>query len=252
MSKFGKISGFPEWLPEQKLVEDQVIATVRSVYQSYGFVPLETAAVEHLSVLGAKGVIDKEIYSLKRAKDEDEGDAELGLHFDLSVPMARYVAQNVGKLSFPFKRYQCQKVWRGDRPQKGRFREFYQFDIDIIAQDELPLSCDAEILNAYAQALSTIKIGKFLIKCSNRKVMLGFFESLGLHPSQQEGARIAVDKILKIGPDGVLRELHQNVGTSPEVAQQIVAFAGMSFSAEQAQESLAALRIDNPTFAQGA
>jgi histidyl-tRNA synthetase len=252
MSKFGKISGFPEWLPEQKLVEDQVIATVRSVYQSYGFVPLETAAVEHLSVLGAKGVIDKEIYSLKRAKDEEEGDAELGLHFDLSVPMARYVAQNVGKLSFPFKRYQCQKVWRGDRPQKGRFREFYQFDIDIIAQEELPLSCDAEILNAYAQALAAINIGRFLIKCSNRKVMLGFFESFGLDAAQQEGARIAVDKILKIGPDGVLRELNQTVGTSVEVAQKIVAFAGMSFGADQAQEKLAALQIENATFAQGA
>ncbi|NDC39715.1 MAG: hypothetical protein EBZ48_17020, partial [Proteobacteria bacterium] len=252
MSKFGKISGFPEWLPEQKLVEDEVIATVRAVYQRYGFVPLETAAVEHLGVLGAKGVIDKEIYALKRAKDEGEGDAELGLHFDLSVPMARYVAQNVGKLTFPFKRYQCQKVWRGDRPQKGRFREFYQFDIDTIAQEELPLCCDAEILNAYAEALAAINIGRFLIKCSNRKVMLGFFESLGLNPTQQEGARIAVDKILKIGPEGVLRELTQSVGASIDVAQEIVAFAGMSFDAEQAQQKLAALQVENATFAQGA
>jgi histidyl-tRNA synthetase len=248
MVKVGKISGFPEWLPEQKLVEERILAEIRSVYQSYGFVPIETAAVEHLSVLAAKGVIDKEIYALRRAKDEEGSDSELGLHFDLSVPLARYVAQNAGKLSFPFKRYQCQKVWRGDRPQKGRFREFYQFDIDIIAQDELPLSCDAEILSAFVQAVSRINIGSFQIRLSNRKVMLGFFESLGLSPEQQNGARIAVDKILKIGPDGVSRELQQAVGLAADVAGKIVDFSQVNFSIRDARAKFAALKIDNATF----
>lgn len=251
MVKVGKISGFPEWLPEQKLVEDRILGEIRSVYQSYGFVPIETAAVEYLSVLAAKGVIDKEIYALRRARDEEGSDSELGLHFDLSVPLARYVAQNAGKLTFPFKRYQCQKVWRGDRPQKGRFREFYQFDIDIIAQDDLPLSCDAEILSAFVRAVSRINIGPFQIRLSNRKVMLGFFESLGLSQEQQNGARIAVDKILKIGPDGVVSELQRTVGVNSEIAAKIVDFSKVNFGIKDARAGFAALKIDNPTFTLG-
>jgi histidyl-tRNA synthetase len=143
MAKPSKISGFPEWLPEQKIAEDRVISAIKRIYESYGFVPIETPAVELLTTLGSKGVIDKEIFAVKRLRAEEGDEAELGLHFDLTVPLARYVAQHAHELAFPFKRYQIQKVWRGDRPQKGRFREFYQFDIDIIGRNELPLACDA-------------------------------------------------------------------------------------------------------------
>ena len=254
MSKFGKISGFPEWLPDQKLIENRVFESIRAIYEQYGYTPIETAAVEPLAVLSAKGVIDKEIYALKRARDTEGGgggEAELGLHFDLSVPLARYVAQNFGNLTFPFKRYQCQKVWRGDRPQKGRFREFYQFDIDVIAQDDLPLSCDAEILSAYTAALAATGAGKFTVKLNNRKILIGFFESLGLSPEQQNSARIIVDKILKIRASGVKAELETGMGLDSKTADKIVQFAEQSFKPGDAKAKLESLGVSNPTFETG-
>jgi histidyl-tRNA synthetase len=170
MNRPTKISGFPEWLPEQKLAEDRIISSIKKLYESYGFVPIETPAVELLSTLGSKGVIDKEIFVVKRLKgQDDEDESVLGLHFDLTVPFARYVAQHAHKLQFPFKRYQLQKVWRGDRPQRGRFREFYQFDIDIIARNELPLACDAEVLSLVGLVMSTFPdLGGYELRINNR------------------------------------------------------------------------------------
>ena len=152
MSKLRNISGFPEWLPQEKLVEDRLISLIKAVYQSHGFVPIETPAIELMSTLAKKGVIEQEIFSVRRSKDESNDEAELGLHFDLTVPFARYTAQHLNDLVFPFRRYQLQKVWRGERPQKGRAREFYQFDIDIIARETLPASCDAEVVTVMAKA----------------------------------------------------------------------------------------------------
>ena len=143
MSKIGKISGFPEWLPEQRAVEEALIERIRAIYRSHGFVGIETPAVEHLSVLAAKGVVDKELFAVKRLASEGDREAELALHFDLTVPFARYVAQHFNELVFPFKRYQLQKVWRGERPQRGRAREFYQFDIDSIALETLPMASNS-------------------------------------------------------------------------------------------------------------
>ena len=146
MKKVKPISGFPEWLPEQKLIEEAFVNRIRTVYESYGFTPIETPAAELVDVLVGDSDTSKEIYTLSRLQSEENSEAKIGLHFDLTVPFSRYVAQHLNDLKFPFRRYQMQKVWRGERPQKGRFREFYQFDADLVARDELPLVCDAEIL----------------------------------------------------------------------------------------------------------
>ncbi len=248
MSKVGKISGFPEWSPEVKLAEQRIVDNIRLIYEKYGFVPLETRAVEPLSVLGAKGIVDKELFAVKRLKSEGDEEAELGLHFDLSVPFARYVAQNIGELTFPFKRYQCQKVWRGERPQKGRAREFYQFDIDTVTYDELPLACDAEVLEAYIEALSSTGVGDFVVKVNSRKILLGFFEATGLNSTQQNASRIAVDKILKIGEEGVRTELSKIEEISAEQVTSIVDFVRNRFAADSFSERMTSIQVDNPTF----
>jgi histidyl-tRNA synthetase len=223
MSKIKNISGFPELLPQEKIVEDKIISIIKGIYESYGFQCIETPAVELITTLAAKGVIDKEIYLLKRAKDDGEGSSEsqLALHFDLTVPLARYVAQHYSSLVFPFKRYQLQKVWRGERPQKGRFREFYQFDIDIIAQDELPLSCDAEIVNVIGDVFVKLALGSFKIKINSRKLLFAAYEKFGLDTEQQKLAITAVDKIDKIGLQGVQAELLRG-GISDNIASKIL------------------------------
>src|SRR4051794_20040731 len=137
------ISGFPEWSPQVRLVEQQWLDRIRATYERYGFCSVETPSVEALEVLMAKGETSQEVYTLNRLQGGDASDASLGLHFDLTVPLARYVAQHFNDLVFPFKRYQIQRVWRGERPQAGRFREFTQCDIDVINIDSVPLSFDA-------------------------------------------------------------------------------------------------------------
>lgn len=211
MSKVKNISGFPEWLPKHKLVEDGLILQISKLFKSYGFTPIETPAVELKSTLSSKGVIDKEIYLLRRAlaDSSDKDDEELALHFDLTVPFARYVAQHYNELTFPFKRYQLQKVWRGERPQRGRFREFYQFDIDIIAREVLPIACDAEVLAIIDQAFKLMPIGPSTIRLNNRKILLGFYESINLDSKLQKEVLIAVDKLDKIQIAGVEKELEK-------------------------------------------
>ncbi len=151
------ISGFPEWLPEVRLVEQKWLDHIRSVFERYGYCSIETPAVEELAIISAKGEdVDKEIYVLERlqADPDEKKDARLALHFDQTVPLARYVAQNFNELVFPFKRYQMQKVWRGERPQMGRMREFTQCDIDVIGVDTLPLSFDAEVASVMYEVVS--------------------------------------------------------------------------------------------------
>lgn len=208
MKKVKPISGFPEWLPQQKLIEDAYIARIKTVYESYSFTPIETSAVEPIEVLAEQGVTDKEIYGLRRLQDEDESiESRLGLHFDLTIPFSRYVAQNLDKLKFPFRRYQLQKVWRGERPQKGRFREFYQFDADLVARDELPLCCDAEIIGMMNRAFRSLMIGPYTISINNRKCVLGYLQTLGIAESLFKDVLIVVDKLHKIGRDKTLVEL---------------------------------------------
>ena len=186
------ISGFPEWLPEYRRVEQQWLDHIRRVFESYGYTNIETPAVEEIDVLTAKGEVDKEIYVLERLhKEEGDKDARLALHFDQTVPFARYVAQHFQHLAFPFKRYQMQKVWRGERPQLGRMREFYQCDIDVIGIDNLPLHFDAEMPAVIYECLMGLNIGRVQIRISNRKIISGFLEANGLTDAEANKCIIA-------------------------------------------------------------
>lgn len=251
MAKPSKISGFPEWLPEQKIAEDKIIGAIKGIYESYGFVPIETPAIELLTTLGSKGVIDKEIFAVKRLRAEEGEEAELGLHFDLTVPLARYVAQHEHELTFPFKRYQIQKVWRGDRPQKGRFREFYQFDIDIIGRNELPLSCDAEVLSVVGLVMNEFPVGGYEIRINSRKLLAGLYEAIGLSGEARKKAIAVVDKLLKIGPEGVSRELAEIPGVGAEMVAAILASTKIRCKAGELARSVAALNLSSEEIEQG-
>lgn len=254
MAKITPISGFPEWLPQQRIVEEEIIAKILAIYKSHGFTAIETRAVEPMSVLASKGDINKEIYKIERAladsSDKEKKEDSLALHFDLTIPFARYVAQNFNELDFPFKRYQLQKVWRGERPQEGRFREFYQFDIDTVAIDELPLCHDAEMIEVIDEVFTAIKILKYKILINNRKVLLGFYEFIGLSESQRAEAVIEVDKIRKIGADGVKKALLA-AGIVEDAATQIIKFAEIRLVPSAVRELSSMKAMANDSFKAG-
>src|SRR3954463_9112177 len=180
MSRPTPLSGFPELPPAQRYVEQHVLATLARTFELHGFANVETRAVEPLDQLLRKGETSKEVYVLRRIHDA-EGDAGLGLHFDLTVPFARYVLENAGKLEFPFRRYQIQKVWRGERPQEGRYREFTQADIDVVMKDELPFHFDVEVARVMAEALRRLGfLPGFRLQVNNRKLIQGFYAGLGI------------------------------------------------------------------------
>ena len=221
------VSGFPEWLPEVRLVEQQWMDHIRRVFESYGFCSIETPSVEELDVLRAKGEVDKEIYVIERLHKEDgeKDEARLALHFDQTVPLARYVAQHFNDLVFPFKRYQMQRVWRGERPQAGRFREFYQCDIDVINVDQLPLHFDAEMPAIIWEILSALPgmDEPFQIQLSNRKILTGLIEFIGVNDEQVKTEIFRViDKREKIGLSNFSLELSKIV--TPEGHKLIIAF----------------------------
>ncbi|OLT28118.1 histidine--tRNA ligase [Nocardiopsis sp. CNR-923] len=197
------ISGFPEWTPEVRAVEQRWLDHIRAGFESYGFASVETPSVENLDVLLAKGETSQEVYTLQRlqADARDDSDAKLGLHFDLTVPTARYVAQHFNELTFPFKRYQTQRVWRGERPQEGRYREFTQCDIDVINVDSVPLHFDAELPRIAHEVLAGLDLPAWTLNVNNRKVLQGFYEGLGV--KDPVVVIRAVDKLHKIGEDGV-------------------------------------------------
>lgn len=195
------ISGFPEWLPEVRAVEQGWLDHIRRVFESYGYCNIETPAVEALDAIRAKGEdVDKEIYVLERLhKDENDAkEARLALHFDQTVPMARYVAQHFNELDFPFKRYQMQKVWRGERPQMGRMREFYQCDIDVINVDQLPLHFDSEVAAVMYEILSGLGIGRVQLRINNRKLLIGMMHALCRDKSKIPDLIRIIDKRDKI------------------------------------------------------
>ncbi len=206
------ISGFPEWLPEVRMVEQAWMDHIRGVFERYGFCNIETPSVEALAVISAKGEdVDKEIYVLERlqAEEESKKDSRLALHFDQTVPLARYVAQHFGNLVFPFKRYQMQKVWRGERPQMGRMREFYQCDIDVIHVDNLPLHFDAEVaavMYEVVAGLPDVDLGRVQLRISNRKILGGLLENVGL--DTVEVFRL-IDKKDKMPPDEFQKQLSE-------------------------------------------
>src|SRR5579859_690443 len=167
------ISGFPEFLPAEQIVFGQVCEIIRAGFERFGFSPIETPAVERKEILTAKGDFGREIYGLSRLGDEGEDttDTDLALHFDLTMPLARYVAMHRDKLTFPFRRYQIQKVWRGERAQAGRYREFYQCDIDVVGRGELSVLNDAEIPSVIYHIFREMQIGQFVIRINNRKIV---------------------------------------------------------------------------------
>ncbi len=224
------VSGFPEWLPEVRLVEQQWFDHIRRVFESYGFCSIETPSVEELEVLHAKGEVDKEIYVLERLhKEEGDKEARLALHFDQTVPLARYVAQHFNNLVFPFKRYQMQRVWRGERPQAGRFREFYQCDIDVINIDSLPLSFDAEmpaIIWEVLNGLPGMEGQKIQLRISNRKILMGLLS--GLQVSNIADVMRVVDKIDKIGEDKIAELLNTECNLNQKQSSSILEFISSS------------------------
>jgi histidyl-tRNA synthetase len=230
MSRPRPISGFPEWLPGQQIAEQQVIDTLRRTFELHGFTPIHTRAVEPRGRLAGGAEANKEVYLLRRlnadAGEDDDPARQLGLHFDLTVPFARYVLENSGKLTFPFRRYQIQPVWRGERPQEGRFREFIQADIDVVGDGELSFHYDVELPLVIADALQALPIPAVRMQVNNRKVAEGFYRGLGL--ADVPAVLRAVDKLDKIGPDGVLDELVSVAGASSAQAKACLQLAEIS------------------------
>ena len=228
------LSGFPEWLPAGRVVEQQFIDILRRTFELHGFSGIQTRAVEPLTELTRKGETSKEVYLLSRLQGGpgEAGEADpakqLGLHFDLTVPFARYVIDNAGILHFPFKRYQVQKVWRGERPQEGRFREFYQVDIDVVGDGSLPLHYDVEVPLIMHEALSALPIPAITIHVSNRKVAQGFYQSVGIEDDRLVEVLRVVDKLDKIGTDAVAVELVETVGITRAQAEAALGLATMT------------------------
>jgi histidyl-tRNA synthetase len=210
------VSGFPEHLPEIRMAELHMLDRIRATFESYGFASIETPSVEELEVLLAKGETDKEIYTIERLQaDEATGhESRLGLHYDLTVPFARYVAQHFNELVFPFKRYQMQRVWRGERPQAGRFREFTQCDVDVIGIDNLSVSFDAELAAIAMQALDAIGVSGVTLHISNRKILQGALHGLEVATDLHTPVVRAIDAMPKVGFEQTLQTIIDLLGGS--------------------------------------
>ena len=239
------LPGFMELMPQDQILFDKMKNTIESVYSSYGFYPLDTPIIELSSVLLAKagGETEKQIYRFNK------GDNDLSLRFDLTVPLAKYVANRSNELIFPFKRYQIGKVYRGERPQKGRFREFYQCDIDVIGNETLSILYDAEIPSIIYDLFKKLNIGDFTIRINNRKILTGFFNSLELNSKVTDILRI-IDKIEKIGEDEVKSELSLLDIDSDKVSK-IIDFIRINGDAFTKIERLKNLGITDEIFNEG-
>ena len=256
MSRPKPLSGFPEFLPEGRIVEQRVLASLAQTFELHGFGSIETRALEPMAQLARKGEIDKEIYVVQRLQSVRAGIAdrdELGLHFDLTVPFARYVLENSGHLSFPFRRYQIQKVWRGERPQEGRYREFLQADIDVVGQDALAAHHDVEVALVILEALERLHtdfgVPPVLMRVNNRKLAEGFYRGLGIDDHLAVLQR--VDKLDKIGPAAVADLLTGELGLSDQVAAKCLELATISAADESFVERVRALGLENELLDEG-
>jgi len=244
MAKPTPLSGFPEFLPEERFVEQQVIATLARTFELHGFGNIETRAVEPMDQLLAKGETSKEVYVLRRLQaDPEQGDAGMGLHFDLTVPFARYVLENAGKLEFPFRRYQIQKAWRGERPQEGRFREFTQADIDIVMKDELPFHFDVEVARVMAEALSGLPLPPLTLRVNNRKLIEGFYRGIGAADPQR--VITIIDKLDKLPQEKVGELLVSDAGLTDKQAEQCLGLAAISATDTSFVEAVRALGVEH-------
>lgn len=255
MSKPTPLSGFPELLPAQRVVEQQVIDTLRHTFELHGFAGIETRAVEPLDQLLRKGDTSKEVYLLRRLHEESaEGHAGLGLHFDLTVPFARYVLENAGKLDFPFRRWQIQRAWRGERPQEGRFREFTQADIDIVGRDSLAFHHDIEVTRVMVDALTRLDfLPAFRLQVNNRKLIQGFYAGLGIRTddgSTDEVMRL-VDKLDKLPVDKVRDLLLQDAGLSVENADRVLELATIRSDDDGFVAAVRALGVEHELLDEG-
>ena len=241
------LSGFMELLPRQQMVMERIMEILRETYSLYGFTPLDTPIIEASEVLLAKGggETEKQIYRFTK------GDADLALRFDLTVPLAKYVALHYNDLSFPFRRYQIGKVYRGERAQRGRFREFYQADIDIIGDGKLEVTNEAEIPAIIYQVFTRLGLHRFQIRVNNRKILNGFYAMLGLTDKAGDIMR-TVDKLDKIGAEKV-RDLltAEDIGLTEDQAGEILTFISIQGSNQQVLSALESYRGRNEVFDQG-
>lgn len=236
------LAGFMELLPEEQILFEQMKQKIEKTYQKFGFLPLDTPIIELSEVLLAKagGETEKQIYRFNK------GDTDLSLRFDLTVPLAKFVAKNYGNLSFPFRRYQIGKVYRGEKVQKGRFREFYQCDIDIIGDGELSILNDAEIPNVIYTIFKELGFDDFTIRINNRKLLNGLFESLSQSENATEILRI-IDKIEKIGKEAVIEEL-EKISVSKDSINKILEFIEIDGTTDEKISKLQNLNIENEMF----
>lgn len=239
------LAGFMELMPNEQILFEQIKQKIEKTYQKFGFLPLDTPILELSEVLLAKagGETEKQIYRFEK------GDTDISMRFDLTVPLAKYVAKNYGNLSFPFRRYQIGKVYRGEKAQKGRFREFYQCDIDIIGDETLDIINDAELPVVIATTFSNLGFNDFTIKINNRKILNGLYESLGQEENSVEIMRI-VDKLDKIGVEAVKEEISK-LGVSSEVTDKIIEFIQIKGSTDEILQKLEALNISNEKYLKG-
>ena len=239
------LPGFMELLPGEQILFEQMKQKIENVYQRFGFLPLDTPILELSEILLAKagGETEKQIYRFEK------GNTDISMRFDLTVPLAKYVAKNYGNLSFPFRRYQIGKVYRGERAQKGRFREFYQCDIDIIGDGELSIINDAEIPSIIYQLIKELGFDDFTICVNNRKILNGLFESINQTDNATEILRI-IDKIDKIGVEAVCEEL-EKLGLEKDKINKIIEFIKIEGTSDEKLQKLQDLSIQNDSFKTG-
>lgn len=240
------LSGFMELLPAPQVQMERIMQVLRETYALYGFYPLDTPLIESSEVLLAKGggETEKQIYRFTK------GDSDLSLRFDLTVPLAKYVAQHYGELTFPFRRFQIGKVYRGERAQRGRFREFYQADIDVIGDGSLNITNEAEIPSIIYQTFTALGLTRFQIRVNNRKILNGFYAMLGLTDRSGDIMR-TVDKLDKIGPHKVRACLMDDVGLTADQAEEIMRFISITGSNDQVLSALEGYRSRHELFDQG-
>jgi histidyl-tRNA synthetase len=233
------------------MIEQYVLDRIRSTFELYGFAPLDTRAVEPLDQLLRKGETSKEVYLLRRLQEDADagGEETLGLHFDLTVPFARFVLENAGRLHFPFRRYQIQKVWRGERPQEGRYREFLQADIDVVDRDTLPFHYDTEMPLVIGDAFRSLPIPPARIQVNNRKVCEGFYRGLGLADTAQ--VLRTVDKLDKMGPEKVAALLVETAGATDAQAAACLELAAISAPDASFTDRVRALGVTDPLLDEG-
>ncbi len=240
------LSGTMELMPKEQILFNDIKAKIQKVYESYGFLPLDTPVIERADVLLAKagGETEKQIYRFNK------GDTDICMRFDLTVPLAKFVAANMNDLEFPFKRYQIGKVYRGERPQKGRYREFYQCDVDTIGKDSLSVKNDAEYPAIIYSIFKSLDFGDFTVFINNRKIINGLFEELGLS-SQKEDIMRLIDKFDKIGEENVRLTLKEDYKVSDDLTNKLLQFLLTQGSTDQKLNAMKNFGFTNETYLQG-